>query len=76
MTDTAILKLSLLPDPLRATIARGYREIEDANRMLFAETGSAIYRANAEYAHGRADAMERGVSLLFDTERGLECFDP
>jgi DNA-binding winged helix-turn-helix (wHTH) protein len=67
-TDTGVPDLRLLPDPLRAKIAAGYREIEDANRMLYAETGTTLYRTMAVYAAGRADAMERGVSLLFSTE--------
>lgn len=74
MTD-AMRDIGLLPDPLRAKLAAGYRELADTNRMLYAETGADIYRRNAEYAHGRAEAMERGVSLLF-CEGGLECFDP
>jgi len=66
MTIPAILEISLLPDPLRATIAAGYREIESANRMLYAETGTDLYRSMAEYASVRAASMEAGVSLLFD----------
>lgn len=68
MSTTAILEISLLPDPLRAKLAAGYRELADANRMLFAETGTDLYRRMAEYADGRADALAAGVSLLFDTE--------
>lgn len=64
MTD-ATLEISLLPDPLRAKLARGYRELADTNRMLYAETGTVLYRDLAAYADGRADAMEAGVSLLF-----------
>lgn len=68
MTTHAILEISLLPDPLRAKLAAGYRELSEANRMLYAETGTRLYRDLAEYADGRAAAMEAGVSLLFDTE--------
>ena len=73
MTTTAMLEISLLPDPLRAKLAKGYRELEDANRMLYAETGTDLYRTMAVYAAGRADAMERGVSLLFDDGEGRSC---
>ena len=68
MTSPAILEISLLPDPLRAKLAEGYRELADANRMLFAETGTDMYRTLAEYAEDRADALAAGVSLLFDVE--------
>lgn len=63
---TAHLEISLLPDPERAKIAAVYRDLAGENRRLHDETGTDIYRLNAEYAEGRADAMERGVSLLFD----------
>lgn len=75
MTDPSILDIRLLPDPLRATIAAGYRDLASANRMLFAETGTPMYREWAEYAEGRAEAMTAGVSLLFDMG-GLPCIDP
>jgi DNA-binding winged helix-turn-helix (wHTH) protein len=67
-TDTGVPDLRLLPDPLRAKIARGYRELSAANRMLHAETGSPRFLEVAVYAAVRADALERGVSLLFSTE--------
>jgi hypothetical protein len=73
--NDAILEISLLPDPLRAKLAAGYRELADDNRRLHAETGYPRFLEMAEYADGRAEAMERGVSLLF-CEGGLECFDP
>lgn len=65
---TAHLEISLLPDPERFVLARGYRVEADKNHLLYAQTGTTFYRDLADCADRRADAMERGVSLLFDLE--------
>lgn len=68
MTSTAILEISLLPDPERAVIAGVYRTLADQNRLYFAQTGTDLYRQLADYAERRANETESGVSLLFDVE--------
>ena len=43
--DVTQLEPRLLP-----TVCDGYRQIAEANRMLFAQTGKLSYRERAEYA--------------------------
>ena len=72
MTTTAMLEISLLPDPLRAQIAAGYREMSDANRMLHAETGFPRFLELAVYAAGRADAHASYYTQHWQLPRQLD----
>jgi hypothetical protein len=52
-----------LPPALRPSVADGYRELAEANRYLYAQTGTAHFLARAIYAEGKVAELTYGGSV-------------